>query len=465
MKQEPSAPAHQQAADAARTAPDAVYRKVTWRLMPFILLCYIANYIDRTNVGIAQLHMRTDLGFSDQVYGIGVGLFFVGFILFEIPSNLLLDRVGARKTLFRIMVCWGVVSSCTMFVETPAAFYAARVLLGMAEAGFFPGILLYLTYWFPSSRRTKVTALFFLGLPLAGIIGLPLSGLIMHAFAEVGGLKGWQWLFLLEGIPSIALGFAALLALKDRPADANWLTADEKALIAADLAGEQALKEAHAAPHATAGALLQALRDRRVWVLGLVGMGTYTLANATAFWPPLMISAAGVQDVRYVGLLSAIAPLLGVIAMPIIGWHSDKTLERRWHTAACQFVAVIALVVLSFTLGKLYITVTLITVMTVAHYCGMSVFWSVPSVYLPQRVKAAGIAVVTAMGSIAAALSPAMLGWIRVHTGSLDLGLQISAGIIALGATVLLVGIPASALRETRTSAGTARDFSPDPKK
>ena len=365
MNQGPSALA--QASDPARTASDAVYRKVTWRLMPFILLCYVANYIDRTNIGLAQLHMRTDLGFSEQVYGIGVGLFFVGFVLFEIPSNLLLERIGARKTLFRIMVCWGAVSTLTMLIRTPAEFYAARLLLGMAEAGFFPGILLYLTYWFPSSRRTRMTALFFLGLPLSGVIGAPLSGWIMDTFAGVGGLKSWQWLFLLEGIPSVLLGFAALKALKDRPTDAALLTPEEKALIAADLAEEQAAKDANAAyRHAGAGALLQALSDRRVWVLGLVGCGTYTLATTTAFWAPLLINASGVQNVRTVGLLSGIPPLLGLIAMPIFGWHSDKTLERRWHTAACQYLAVIALVVLSGTLGNPVITVVLVTVMTVA---------------------------------------------------------------------------------------------------
>jgi D-galactonate transporter len=431
-------------------AADATYRRVAWRLMPFILLCYVANYIDRTNIGIAQLSLRTDLGFSDQVYGIGVGLFFIGFILFEVPSNMLLDRIGARKTLLRIMVAWGAVSAATMFVRTPAEFYAARILLGMAEAGFFPGILLYLTYWFPSARRTRMTALFFLGLPLSGIIGSPLSGWIIHTFADVQGLRGWQWLFLLEGIPSILLGVCAMFVLQDRPADAAWLTPDEKALLAADLVAEQAAKAGQAGAHGHSGALLQALRDPRVYVLGLVGCGTYTLANAVSFWSPLIINASGVKDVLDVGLLSGIPPLVGVAAMLIVGWHSDKTLERRWHAACAEFVAAGALVALSLTIGRPYLTVALIAVMTAAHYCGLTVFWSVPSVYLSDRAKAGGIALVTAMGSTAAALTPALLGWIRVETGSLSLGLQISAAITTTAGIVLLAGVPARALRERR---------------
>ena len=429
---------------ASALARDHLYRKLAWRMMPLLMLCYVANYIDRTNVSIAQLRLSTDLHFSAQVYGIGVGLFFVGFILFEIPSNLLLDRIGARRTLLRIMVGWGVISAATMFVRTPSQFYVARAFLGMAEAGFFPGILLYLTYWFPSSRRTRMTALFLLGIPVSGIVGSPLSGWIMHSLNGWHGLRGWQWLFLLEGIPSVLLGIAAFFMLSDRPSDASWLTSAERDMISDDLAHDQAAK-AHSS---SAAAFWQALCDPRVYVLGLVACGSYTLANAVLFWSPLLINASGVKDVLSVGLVGGIPPLVGVSAMLLIGWHSDKTLERRWHAAGSELTAAAALVALSFTQGSPRATVVLISVMTAAHYCGLTVFWSVPSVYLSDRAKAGGIAVVTAMGSTAAALSPALLGWLRVRTGSLALGLQISAAIVSLGALVLLIGIPARVLRE-----------------
>jgi D-galactonate transporter len=436
---------------------DATYRTIALRLMPLLILCYVVNYIDRTNIGISQLQFRTDLGFSEAVYGIGVGLFFVGFILFEVPSNILLDRIGARRTLLRIMVLWGLVSICTMFVTTPWEFYAARILLGAAEAGFFPGILLYLTYWFPSARRTRMTALFFLGLPLSGIVGSPLSGWILHTFPGVGGLHAWQWMFLLEGIPSVLLGAAVFAVLDDRPGDARWLSPVQKAMVMADLAAEQSSKQDRSAELDVAGAprhgaVLQALRDPRVYVLGLVGCGTYTLANTVSFWSPLLISQSGVNNVLDVGLLGAIAPLVGIVACLVVGAHSDRTLERRWHAACSEFVAAGALVALAFTVGRPYLTVALITLMTVGHYCGLTVFWSVPSVYLSDRAKAGGIAVVTAIGSTAAALSPAMLGWIRVSTGSLSLGLLISAGIITLGGVVLLVGVPARLLSEQAVS-------------
>jgi len=422
---------------------DSLYRKVAWHVMPLLVICYIANFIDRTNIGIAQIQMRSDLGFSDGVYGIGVSLTFLGFILFEVPSNLFLARFGARKTLLRIMVAWGLVSTCTMFVSAPWQFYLLRFLLGAAEAGFFPGALLYLNYWFPSSRRSRMTGIFFLGIPLAGIIGSPLSGWIMHAFAGEKGLHGWQWLFVLEGVPSVVLGILTFLILKDGPEKADWLSAAERDQIMTDLAAEQSLKT-----NTGHGSMLDAMRDPRVYVLGLIGACCYVLVVAVAFWSPLIIHASGVKDVLYVGLLGAIAPFVGVICMLVMGEHSDRTLERRWHTAFAWLVASAALFGLSVTVGSPWIAVILVTLMTAGHYCGLTVFWSIPAVYLDEKAKAAGIAMVTAMGSTAGAITPALFGWIRTVTGSLSLGLQLSAAMVLAGAVILLVAVPARVLRE-----------------
>jgi D-galactonate transporter len=431
-------------ASAGTVSRDRLYRKVAWRVMPLLLVCYVVSFIDRTNIGIAQVRLKADLGFSEGVYGLAVGLFFVGFILFEVPSNMLLARIGARKTLVRIMLSWGAVTMLTALATTPALFYGARFLLGVAEAGFFPGALFYLAQWFPSARRTRMTALFFLGVPVSGILGPPLSGWIMHSLGGTLGLKDWQWLFVLEGIPPVILGVLVFFLFQDKPSAAKWLSDTEKRAITADLEADQALKGGPA-KH---GSMLRALRDPRVYVLGLVSCGAYTLANAVSFWTPLIINSSGVGNVLDIGLLAAIPPVLGMVVMQLVGRHSDRTLERRWHAAGAEFFAAACLIGLSFATGNPYLVIVFLALMTAAHYSGLTVFYSIPSIYLSGPGSASGIAMVTTMGSFAAATSPAMLGWIKTTTGSLDLGLQISAGVVVLGGVILLLGIPAKALRE-----------------
>ncbi|MBB4684109.1 MFS transporter [Amycolatopsis jiangsuensis] len=423
---------------------DRLYRKVALRIMPLLLACYVVSFIDRTNVGVAQVRLKADLGFSDGVYGLAVGLFFVGFILFEVPSNMLLARIGARKTLVRIMLTWGVITLATSLATTPELFYGARFLLGVAEAGFFPGALFYLAQWFPSARRTRMTAMFFLGVPLSGILGPPISGWIMHTLGGSLGLRDWQWLFVLEGLPPILLGVLVLVFFQDTPAGAKWLGPPEKEAIAADLAADQDRKPT-GAKHS---GMLRALRDPRVYVLGLVSCGCYTLANAVSFWTPLIINSSGVANVLDIGLLAAIPPVLGMGVMLLVGRHSDRTLERRWHAAGAEFFAAACLIALSFASGNPYLVIVLLALMTAAHYSGLTVFYSIPSIYLSGPAAAGGIAVVTTMGSFAAATSPALLGWIKTTTGSLDLGLQISAAVVVLGGLILLLGVPARTLRE-----------------
>nr|WP_245573895.1 MFS transporter [Amycolatopsis nigrescens] len=448
---EPSTTAGEQESAAAVDRP-ATYRRIALRIMPLLVVCYIVSFIDRTNIGIAQQGLRRDLGLGPAVYGLGVTLFFVGFILFEVPSNALLARIGARRTLVRIMASWGVVTIATMFVQDELTFYLARFLLGVTEAGFFPGALFYLSRWFPSARRTRMTAVFFIGVPVSGVIGSVVSGAVMHAFGGVGGLADWQWLFLVEGIPPVILAFVVFRWLVDEPEQARWLSPAEKAAVRADLDEDQRRKNETSGPAEGHGGLLVALRDRKVWILGLCACGAYTLANAVSFWTPRIIAEAGVGNVLNLGLFSALPPLAGIVVMLVVGRHSDRTLERRWHVAVSWLVAALAMVAISFSGGNVLVVVILLAVLAAAHYAGLTVFYSIPSIYLSERAAATGIAVVTSMGSFAAAVSPSLLGFIQASTGSLGLGLRISAGIVLLAIVLVLLGVRAGDLPERRDS-------------
>ncbi|GAA1278694.1 MFS transporter [Pseudonocardia aurantiaca] len=450
----PATERHEQAPDGSAVDRAATYRKIALRVMPLLVICYVVSFIDRTNIGIAQEGLQRDLGFGPAVYGLGVTLFFVGFILFEVPSNALLARIGARKTLVRIMALWGIVTIATMLVQDEITFYIARFLLGVTEAGFFPGALFFLSRWFPSARRTRMTAIFFVGVPISGVLGSLISGGIMHAFGGVGGLADWQWLFLIEGIPPVLLAIVVLFWLVDEPEQATWLSPAQKAAVRADLDSDQVGKGGKDDEDATGrhGGLLLALRDSKVWILGLCACGAYTLANAVSFWTPRIIADAGVGDVLNLGLFSALPPLAGIVVMLVVGRHSDRTLERRWHAATSWIIAALAMIAISFSHGSVLVVVVLLAILAAAHYSGLTVFYSIPSIYLSDRAAATGIAVVTSMGSFAAAASPSLLGFIQAATGSLAVGLQISAGIVLLAVAVLLLGIKVSDLREHRPS-------------
>ncbi|WP_031033203.1 MFS transporter [Streptomyces olivaceus] len=435
------------AAGAASVDRDATYRTIAWRVMPLLVVCYVVSFIDRTNIGIAEQGLERDLGFGSAVYGLGVTLFFVGFIVFEVPSASLLARFGARRTLVRIMASWGVVTVATALVQDEVTFYVARFLLGVAEAGFFPGALYFLACWFPSARRTRMTAVFFAGVPVSGVLGSLMSGWIMHTFGGVGGLADWQWLFVIEGIPPILLAVAVLVWLVDAPEQARWLSPAQKTAVRADLVADQQRKTGEEKGH---GGLRLALRDPKVWIIGLCACGAYTLANAVSFWTPRIIADAGVGDVLNLGFFSALPPLLGIVVMQIVGRHSDRTLERRWHAALSWTVAACAMVALSLSEGSVVVVVVLLAVLAAAHYSGLTVFYSIPSIYLGERAAATGIAFVTSMGSFAAAASPSLLGFIQARTGSLALGLQISAAIVLLAVVLLLVGVKTRDLRERR---------------
>ncbi|MGS0891470.1 MFS transporter [Burkholderia stagnalis] len=425
---------------AGAAVSESTYRTISRRILPLLFVCYIINYIDRVNIGIAQIQFKADLHFSDLVYGIGAGLFFVGFLCFEIPSNLLLAKLGARKTLLRIMVMWGAVSSATMFVRTPTEFYLARMLLGVAEAGFFPGIILYLSYWFPAARRANVTAFSFIAIPVATMIGAPLSGWIIRSFHSVSGLAGWQWMFLLEGLPAIVLGVVLYFRLEDRPETAAWLTAAEKSGLVNELAAERRERSAHG--HGRDG-VLAALGDWRVYVAGLVSFCGYVLASTIAFFSPMVIQSTGVHDAFHVGVLTAIPALAGIVSMVLVSRHSDRHRERRWHAALPLMVAALSLIALPFSHGDLTFSIALLAVATAGHLSSLSVFWTIPSTYLASTSAAAGIALVSSIGSLGGLVGPSMIGYVKSVSGSLTLGIQIAGCVILAGGVLLLVGIPA----------------------
>jgi len=310
----------------SQTFEAKTYAKVSRRLIPFLMLCYLGAYLDRVNVGFAKLQMLSDLRFSETVYGMGAGIFFLGYFLFEVPSNVILHRVGARRWLARIMLTWAVISASFVFVKSPTAFYVLRFLLGVAEAGFAPGVILYLTYWFPSERRAKALSLFFMAIPLAGMVGGPLSGWIMHSLQGAMSMAGWKWLFLLEALPSLVLGFAILLYLDDGIKQAKWLTDSEKALLARNVAADAEHKTAHVSIRAFIG-------DRRLWLMAsiyfCVVLGQYGLT----FWLPTIIRKSGVADPLWVGVFTAIPYLCAIIALPLIGMSADRRRER--HAVTC----------------------------------------------------------------------------------------------------------------------------------
>jgi D-galactonate transporter len=411
---------------------DAAYAKVTWRLIPFLFLCYVFAYLDRVNVGFAKLQMLTDLKFSETIYGLGAGIFFIGYFLMEVPSNLALHRFGARKWIARIMISWGVLSAAMIFVKTPTMFYVLRFLLGVAEAGFFPGIILYLTYWYPASRRSKITALFMTGIPIAGVLGGPLSGWILERFHDVNAMPGWQWLFLLEAIPSIVAGVVTFFYLVDRVDDAKWLDAGEKALLDRELAKESGNIEVH---HASG-----AFKNGRVWVLcaGYFGiiMGLYGIS----FWLPTLIKASGVSNAFDIGLLTMIPYGAAAIAMVVVGRSSDRSRERRWHVAVPAIVGAAFLVVSTFVPHQPALAVAALTLATAGILGALSQFWSIPPAFLGGAAAAAGIALINSVGNLAGFVSPYLVGWIKDATQSTDLGLYcVAVSLVAAAVIVLTV--------------------------
>jgi ACS family tartrate transporter-like MFS transporter len=412
-------------------ARQAAIAKAARRLLPFLCLCYVINFLDRVNVGFAALHMNEDLGFSPSVYGAGAGIFFVGYILFEIPSNLALQRFGARIWIARIMISWGLIACAMALVDSESSFYVMRFLLGVAEAGFFPGIILYLTYWFPAAERARIVSLFMAAVPLATVIGGPVSGALLELHG-LGGLKGWHWLFIIEGLPAILLGLIALRFLDDRPEDARWLCPAERRALADTLAAEA--KATRETGYARLG---QALTRPRVLTLGLVYFCIVTGLYGIGFWMPQVIQTFGFDPLK-IGFLTAIPYLFAAIAMVLWGARSDRTNERILHVALPLLVGGAAFAWSAFTL-PLWLTMVALTLATVGIHAAIGTFWSLPTAILTGTGAAAGLALVNSMGNLAGLASPTIVGIIREATGSFTAALLFLAGALLLGAAVALL--------------------------
>ncbi|MEJ8851233.1 MFS transporter [Variovorax rhizosphaerae] len=414
---------------------EAIYRKVSLRLIPFFCLCYFAAYLDRINVGIAKLQMLDQLKFSDTVYGLGAGLFFIGYILLEVPSNIILSRVGARIWLGRIMVTWGLLSAATMLVQTPTQFYLVRFLLGAAEAGFLPGILYYLTLWYPARRRGRIFGLFLVGLPLASVLGGPLSGWIMTAFHGVNGWAGWQWLFLLEAIPSVVLGVALFMVLPNNIRSARWLNDSERNHLEAEL-------KKHAEPEQKHDAM-QAFRDPKIWLLGFIDMTIAVATYIVSFWLPSMLKEAGAGSAFTIGWMTAIPSVAAIVLMLVVSASSDRRKERWGHLTVTLVITGIALIATAQSTHSLVLSLVLLTVANAFAFASFPVFWCLPSLFLSGTAAAAGIALINSIANLGGFAATFVVGWIKDATGSQATGLMLFGGLLLVSAiaTFLLRGV------------------------
>jgi D-galactonate transporter len=407
------------------------YAKVTWRLLPFLLLCYVAAYLDRVNVGFAKLQMLNDLHFSETVYGLGAGIFFIGYFLFEVPSNVIMHKVGARIWIGRIMITWAILSAATMFVTSPTMFYGIRFLLGVAEAGFFPGIVLYLTYWFPAQRRSRMNALFMIGIPIAGVLGGPLSGWIMKSLDGVHGWASWQWLFLLEAIPSIILGIATLFYLPDSIRASKWLSQEEKLMLEENIAKDGGGKADHS--------LASVFGNGKVWLMAAIYFCCMMGLYGVSFYLPTLIKAAGVKDALNVGLLTAIPYSCAVVAMLLIAKSADRTRERRWHFAIASALGGLGMLLSTIYGSNVVIAMAALSLGTAGLLATMPVFWTYPSAILTGTAAAAGIAMINSVGNLAGFVSPSIIGWMKDVTQSTDAGMYVVSAALFLGAVLALL--------------------------
>ena len=415
----------------------SVIRTLTRRLIPFLFLLYIVAYLDRINVGFAALQMQQELHFDDAVYGFGAGVFFAGYFLFQVPSNLALERFGAKRWIALLMITWGVISACMALTRTPRSFYVLRFLLGSAEAGFFPGVILYLKAWFPAVARARTVARFMTASPLSGVIGGPISGLLLNMHGTTG-LSGWQWLFLLEGVPAVVLGGVVLLYLTNRPEDATWLSDEQREWLLRSLRSE-------AQRAATGAHKFSAFGSVRIWMLCFIYFGLNTVSYGISMWLPNLIKSASGGSNFFIGMLSVVPYLAAAIAMVIVGLHSDRTGERRWHLAIPAFVGAIGLLAAAESSSTLVLIVA-ISIGSLGVQSMLGPFWAIPTTFLAGSAAAVGIALINSVGNLGGFFGPAIIGFVRRETGG------FSGGLMVIGATLALAGCVALAVRVKESS-------------
>jgi ACS family tartrate transporter-like MFS transporter len=408
-----------------------VLRKITLRIVPFVMLLYFIAFIDRVNIGFAALTMNKDLGFSPTVFGFGAGIFFLGYFLFEVPSNLILDKVGARIWIARVMITWGLISGAMAFVQGSTSFYALRFLLGAAEAGFFPGIILYLSFWFPARQRAAVTAIFMAAAPLSTVLGSPVSGALLEMHGLLG-FSGWQWMFVIEAIPALILGVVVLFYMTDRPEQAKWLSDEERNWLVTTMNAEAA-KKAGTASHS----IWRGLADLRVIALSLVYFGTSAGLYTLGIWAPQIIKEFGLTSMQ-VGFLNALPGVVAVVAMVLWARHSDRSGERTWHVVGACLLASLGLVLAGFA-GSVIAVLLALTLVNVGISSAKPPLWSMPTMFLSGSAAAAGIATINSIGNLGGFVGPAMIGWIKDLTGSFQGGLFFVAALLVLSAVLTLV--------------------------
>jgi len=408
----------------------STHRQITWRLMPLLLISYVFAHLDRINIGFAKLQMSADLQFSDTVYGLGAGLFFVAYAMFGVPANLVLDKLGPRRWIALMMVTWGLLSSGMLLIESAHGFYALRFGLGVAEAGFFPGILVYLYRWFPAGRRASITALFTIAVPMAGVVGGPVSGWILEHMQGTAGLRGWQWMFLIEGLPVVALGLVILARLDDRIEDARWLSDEQKQALRHALAGEEARKQI--------SSWRGIFGNGQVWLLVAIYFAVMLAVNTLAFWMPALIHGSGIAHDSQVGLLSALPYLAGCFFMIAVGRSSDHYKERRWHLCVPILMCALGLTLTGLQPQSPLLVMTGLAIAGMGASSALPMFWQLPPAYLAGPILAPGIALVSSLGSVAAFVAPYLIGWMRDHTHSASLALYLLSLVIALGALLVL---------------------------